>query len=122
MHFEKDWRALIGNACWSWILIWIPVAIEALKISRTSMRLDGGVLQYATGALSKRYTNIDLYRVRSVAATDSVFTGGKLIIQNSDGSQETLKYVRNAGELSGRFRTLIDAEREKHRIHTRENL
>lgn len=122
MTFQKDYRPLIVNACWAWILIWIPTIVMAMAISNTRARLDGGVLTYTTGAVTKRTTNIDLYRVRSVSSEDSFFAGGSLTFTYGDGTSDRLRYIRNANDLSPRFRALIDEQRGKQKIHSREDI
>ena len=122
MTFEKDTRPIIASALWSWILIWIPTLIIWMRVKNTATRLEGGVITHTTGAVTKSTTNIDLYRVKSVSSQDSFFTGGSLSFTYSDGSTETLRYIRNATELSPRFRTLIDEQRKAQNIRSHDKI
>jgi uncharacterized membrane protein YdbT with pleckstrin-like domain len=110
MLIEKDWKALIGNACWSWILAWIPVPFKAISIASTSYKFDGDdTLTYETGIISKRDVNIDLRRVKSISASDSPFAGGKLVIIENNGAATTLPYVKNARAVADQLRHMVDA-------------
>ncbi|MFI8597680.1 hypothetical protein ACIGDM_10240 [Rothia koreensis] len=122
MNFQKDYRPVIASALWAWILLWIPTGILAWKISNTTIRVSDEAIHYGTGTITKTFTNIDLYRVRSVGAQESLVSGGRIIVTMSDGEKYTLSYIRNAGDLSTRFRTLIDAQRRAQNIRTRDHL
>ena len=106
---EKDWKALIGNACWSWVLGWLPLIPLAISIATTSYRFDGrDTLTYCYGIIKKREINLDLRRVRSISASDSPFTGGRLVITENNGSIDTFKYVKNARRVAEQLRLMVD--------------
>lgn len=106
---EKDWKALIGNACWSWVLGWMPLIPLAISIATTSYRFDGrDTLTYCYGIIKKREINLDLRRVRSISASDSPFTGGRLVITENNGSIDTFKYVKNARRVAEQLRLMVD--------------
>lgn len=97
MTIDKDWKALIGMALWSWILAWFPVLPLAISIANTSYRFDGkDALTYGHGIINKREDNFDLRRMKSISASDSPLTGGRLIITNNDGNNHVFRYVKNA--------------------------
>lgn len=109
MVIEKDWKALIGNACWSWILAWIPLIPLAISIATTSYRFDGkDTLTYCYGIINKREINLDLRRVKSISASDSPFTGGRLMIVENNGGTDTFKYVKNARRVAEQLRVMVD--------------
>lgn len=109
MIIEKDWKALIGNACWSWMLAFIPMIPLAISIATTSYRFDGrDTLTYCYGIISKHEINLDLRRVKSISASDSPFTGGRLIIVENNGSVDTFKYVKNARRVAEQLRLMVD--------------
>lgn len=109
MVIEKDWKALIGNACWSWMLVFIPMIPLAISIASTSYRFDGrDTLTYCYGILNKHEINLDLRRVKSISASDSPFTGGRLVILENNGSIDTFKYVKNARHVAEQLRVLVD--------------
>ncbi len=109
MVIEKDWKALIGNACWSWILLWFPLIPLAVSIATTSYRFDGkNTLTYCYGVIKKREINLDLRRAKSISASDSPFTGGRLIIVGNDGSANVFKYVKNARQVAEQLRVMVD--------------
>lgn len=109
MVIEKDWRALIGNACWSWILAWIPLIPLAIIIATTSYRFDGkDTLTYSHGLVAKKEENIDLRRVKRIDASDSPFSGGKLTILENNGHIVELKYVKHARRIAEELRVMVD--------------
>lgn len=109
MVIEKDWKALIGNACWSWMLGFIPMIPLAISIAATSYRFDGrDTLTYCYGIINKHEINLDLRRVKSISASDSPFTGGRLIIVENNGSVDTFKYVKNARRVAEQLRLMVD--------------
>ncbi len=108
MTIEKDWRALIGNALWAWILIWIPTAVIAVQIATTSHRFDSSTLSWKRGLITKKTTNVDLRRVRSISAEDSIFTGGRLLITETDGTQLKIPYLKHPEEVARKLRELTE--------------
>lgn len=106
---DHDWRALIGNALWSWILAWIPLISLAIKIGTTKYSYDGQyTLTYEYGLISKKDVNIDLRRVKSISAKDSPLSGGSLVVvENNDGT-DVLPYVKNARDVAAKLRMLVD--------------
>ena len=61
LQMGKDWRALIGNACWSWILGYIPMIFKAISIATTNYSFDGTyILSQETGLITKKTTNVAL--------------------------------------------------------------
>ena len=106
---ERDWKALIGNACWSWILAWVPLIPLAIRIATTSYRFDGrDTLTYCYGIIKKCEINLDLRRVKSISASDSLFTGGRLVITENNGGIDTFKYVKNARRVAEQLRLMVD--------------
>ena len=109
MNIEKDWKALIGNACWSWILLFFPAIPLAISIATTSYRFDGkDTLTYCHGLINKQETNLDLRRVKSISASDSPLTGGRLIITENNGDTHTFRYVKNARRIAEQLRMMVN--------------
>lgn len=108
MVIEKDWKALIGNACWSWMLCFIPMIPLAISIATTSYRFDGYTLTYSRGLITKQEENIDLRRVKRIDASDSPFSGGKLTILTNDGHVMEFKYVKHACRVAEQLRVMVD--------------
>lgn len=111
MVIEKDWKALIGNVCWSWILAWIPLAFKALSIATTNYRYDGmDTLTQETGIITKRSNNIDLRRAKNINGEDSPFSGGKLTIVSNNGTVQELRYVKDARRTADNLRHIVDEQ------------
>lgn len=109
MVIEKDWRALIGNACWSWILFFIPMIPLAIRIATTSYRFDGkDTLTYSHGLITKKEENVDLRRVKRIDASDSPLSGGKLTILDNDGHVMKFKYLKHARQVAEHLRVMVD--------------
>lgn len=109
MVIEKDWRALIGNACWSWILFFIPMIPLAIRIATTSYRFDGkDTLTYSHGLITKKEENVDLRRVKRIDASDSPLSGGKLTILDNDGHVTEFKYLKHARQVAEQLRVMVD--------------
>lgn len=121
MVIERDWKALIGNLCWSWILAFIPSAFKAISIATTSYSFDGSdTLTYSHGLISRKNDNIDLRRLKSISAEDSPFTGGKLTVIETNGVARTLPYVKDARTIADSLRHLVDeASRARGDIQNR---
>lgn len=121
MVIEKDWRALIGNACWSWILAWIPLIPLAISIATTSYRFDGkDTLTYSHGLITKKEENVDLRRVKRIDASDSPLSGGKLTILDNDGHVTEFKYLKHARQVAEQLRVMVDeASRARGDVQTR---
>lgn len=112
---EKDWKALVGNALWSWILAFIPLMVVAIKIATTSYSYDGEyTLTYNFGLISKKAINVDLRRVKSISASDSPFSGGRLVILENSGETEVFPYVKDARNIATRLRQLVDQSSRKN--------
>lgn len=87
----------------------IPLIPLAISIATTSYRFDGrGTLTYCYGIIKKREINLDLRRVRSISASDSPFTGGRLVITENNGGVDTFKYVKNARQVAEQLRVMVD--------------
>ena len=72
LQIGKDWRALIGNACWSWILAFIPMIFKAISIATTDYRFDGTyMLTQETGLITKKTTNVDLQLIQEIVGHSS---------------------------------------------------
>lgn len=83
---EKGWRALVGNACWSWILGFILLAFKAISIATTGYRFDNTyTLTQETGIITKRTENIDLRRAKAINGEDNPFRGGVLTVLENSG-------------------------------------
>lgn len=108
MRIEKDWKALIGNACWSWILAWVPLAIKAIDVALTSFAFDGQTLSYTHGVITRSTENVDLRRVRQISAEDNPFTGGKLLLTQTDGLTKTVPYVKHPSKIAEQLRHTVD--------------
>lgn len=112
MVIDKDWKALIGMALWSWILGWVPVLPLAISIANTSYRFDGkDTLTYCHGVINKREDNFDLRRMKSISASDSPLTGDQLIIANNDVNRHVFRYVKNARMVAEQLRVAVDESR-----------
>lgn len=109
-QIEKDWRALIGNACWGCFLGFIPTAIKAVQISTTHYTFDGTYfLTQQTGLISRKTTHIDLRRVKMINASDSPFLGGSLSIVENNGYAYELPYIKNPNGVAQWLRTTAEA-------------
>lgn len=106
---QKDWRALIGNACWSWILCWIPLAFKAVIIGTTNYRFDNAyILTKETGVITKRTENVDLRRAKMINGEDSPFTGGVITIVENSGREYRLPYIKNARNTAVSLRNVAE--------------
>lgn len=91
------------------MLGFIPMIPLAISIAATSYRFDGrDTLTYCYGIINKREINLDLRRVKSISASDSPFTGGRLVIVENNGSVDTFKYVKNACRVAEQLRLMVD--------------
>lgn len=119
---DKDYRPALISLTYSWILLFIPTIVMALRIKSTTLRVSETTIHYETGTLTKNFQNIDLYQVHSVGATESVLTGGTIVVTMSDGTKHKLEHIPNAGEISTKFRGLIDKQRRAQNIRSREQI
>lgn len=119
---NKDYRPALISLTYTWGLGFIPSLVKFLKIRNTSLRVSETTIHYASGAFSTQYKNIDLYQVRSVNAAESVLTGGTIIVTMSDGTEHRLENIPNAGEISTKFRGLIDKQRRAQNVQSREQV
>jgi hypothetical protein len=123
MIFDKDYRAVIGTLLWSWILLWIPVPFQLWAISARQLTLYGvTTLEVKSGALSKTFQNVDLYRVKNVSAAESVFSGGRLLITTADGDTIRVPHVKDASRVAHALRAAVDQSRRDYGMSTRENI
>ncbi|CDP49233.1 PH domain-containing protein [Propionibacterium freudenreichii] len=120
MKIETDYRALIGNVIWAWILAFIPTAIVAWTISQTSYEISGTVLSAKSGLITKTIDNIDLYRVKNISAADSPLSGGKVIITNQDGTTKELRFIKSPELAAQQLRAVVDEQRRDHGTTTHE--
>lgn len=108
-QIEKDWRALIGNACWGWMLMWIPTVIKAVQIATTQYSFDGTyILTQQTGLISRKTTHIDLRRAKMINATDNLFLGGSLSVVENNGYAHELPYIKNPNAIAQWLRTAAE--------------
>lgn len=106
---EKDWRALIGNACWSWILCWIPLIFKAISVGTTNYRFDNTyTLTQETGIITKKTENIDLRRAKAINGADSPFTGGVITVQENSGREYKLPYIKDARKTAENLRRIAE--------------
>lgn len=120
INIEIDWRGLIPSLLWSWIIAWIPSMYIAVLIYMTSYKIENGMLTYKSGIISRKYRNIDLYRIKNLSAEDNLISGGKLFITDTNGTPITLPYVKNAGSVANQLRTLVNNERENKHVNAQE--
>ncbi|MDZ5076714.1 PH domain-containing protein [Nesterenkonia sp. HG001] len=121
--FDKDYRAVIGTILWSWVLFWIPVPFQLWAISSRKLTLYGvTTLEVKSGALSKNFQNVDLYRVKNVSAAESVFSGGRLFITTAEGETIRVPHVKDAGRVAHTLRAAVDQSRRDYGMSTRENI
>lgn len=111
---EKGWRALVGNACWSWILGFIPLAFKAIIIATTNYRFDNTyILTQETGIITKRTENIDLRRAKAINGSDSPFKGGVVTVLENSGREYRLPYIKNARRTAESLRRIAE-ESSRH--------
>ncbi|WP_445343466.1 hypothetical protein [Bifidobacterium sp. ESL0819] len=109
LQMGKDWRALIGNACWSWILGYIPMIFKAISIATTNYSFDGTyILSQETGLITKKTTNVDLRRAKMINATDSPFSGGSITIMENNGRSYQFPYIKHAREVAQDLRSVAE--------------
>jgi hypothetical protein len=116
----RDFTTYRWSFVWSWIGLCLPSLYYWLLINSTTVTVTDKLVSHGVGIITKTYTNIDLYQVKTVSATESFFTGGQLVFHLMDGSTRTISYVQDAGRLSGLFRGLIDAQRSSQNMYVRE--
>lgn len=113
-QIKRDWRALIANACWGWILVWIPTAIKAVQIATTHYTFDGTyILTRQTGMITRKTTQIDLRRAKMINATDNPFRGGSLSIVENSGYTHELPYIKNPNDMAQWLRTTAEESSRK---------
>lgn len=101
LQIGKDWRALIGNACWSWNLGYIPMIFKAISIATTNYSFDGTyILSQETGLITKKTTNVDLRRAKMINATDSPLSGGSITSVENNGRSYQFPYIKHAREIA----------------------
>lgn len=99
----------MGWHCGAGFLAWVPVLALAISIANTSYRFDGkDTLTYCLGIINKREDNFDLRRMKSISASDSPLTGGRLIITNNEGNRHVFRYVKNARMVAEQLRVAVD--------------
>lgn len=118
INFEKDWRGIIPNLCWSWILAWLPAIPKLIDIYTTQYQVDeqAGILIYKHGLINKRQENIDLYRVKNISSKENVFSGGYVYITYADKSVKTLPYIKNANDISVQLRNIVNGKRSEQGV------
>lgn len=119
-QLTKDDTIYRRSFLWSWVGLCLPSLYWKLLIDSVTIKVSDKVVSYGVGILTKRFRNIDLYQVHSVAAEESWFTGGKLAFKMMDGTTHTIEHVANAGYVSSLFRGLIDDQRADQRMFIRE--
>lgn len=105
---EKDWKALIGNACWAWLLAWIPTGVLAAIIALSSHHFDGTTFTFTHGLITRKTDTIDLRRVRKIDSEDNPFTGGKLIFTETNGLEQTIRFVKHPAKVARQLRAILE--------------
>lgn len=121
MEIRTDWRPVYWGLLWTWLLIFIPTIFQAVSARNARYRFAEGALIAQRGWITKRTTAVDLYRVKTVSAVSSPFTGGQVTITSQDGSTQTFKLIRNAEEVVSYIRSQAESERAAKNFKYRES-
>ena len=121
MQMKTDWRPVWWGLTWSWILACIPSIVQAIRIGTTQYLVADGALNASSGLVTKRHLSVELYRIKSVSATDNAFSGGKLHLVDQDGTARTFAYVARPEEVVLALRKQIEAAREGKSFAYRES-
>lgn len=120
-EIKLSWAGLIPSLLWSWILIWIPSMITAVKIATTKYTITGNQLTITTGLLNKRKEGIDLYRIKNVSSNQSVFGYGNIHITDQNNVTHVLQYVADSNNISGMIKDHAQTARKEQNIRVHES-
>lgn len=112
--YEKDWRAIIPNLCWSWITAFILAIPKIIDIYTTNYYFDdkADTIIYQHGLINRQQESLDLYRIKNVSSKENLFSGGYIYITYTDQTIKTLPYIKNANQMSLIIRNLANAKRK----------
>jgi len=94
----------------------------AIRVATTAYTLTGDALTIRRGAATKTSTHIELYRVRDVATTQSLLTGGKVALTMHDGSSHTVGPIKDADTVGVAIRAAVSRARASQNVQHREDL
>lgn len=111
MRIETDYKAVVMSWFWSWMLWFIPTLVIWLAVKNTVYALDGNVLVNTTGVFTKQTKLIELFRVKTITATQGLFSGGVLTLEFQDGTLQTCKYVKNPSVVATGLRAIVESSK-----------
>ena len=121
MQIKIDWRPVWWSFAWGWVLFFVPIVVMAMAASSSRYTVSDGAFNARTGIMTKRHTAVDLYRVKTVSATDNALVGGKLHIVLQDGTTYAFKYISDPGALVTAIRGHAESERRGKNFTYRES-
>lgn len=117
-----DWRPVGWSLAWSWLLAFIPTAVIAIRVANSRFALTDDAVIVRTGLVTKKTEHVELYRVRDVAASENVFSGGRLALTLQDGTAQVVQPIKDADSVARQVRALVSSARDARNVQTRENL
>ncbi len=122
VSIEIDRKPVLWSLIWSWILIFIPTALYALRLAGLSYTLTDDSIIIRTGLMSKKTEHVELYRVRNVSTASSAFSGGKVVLAMQDGTTHTIAPIQDADATGTRIRAAVNSARSSRNVQNREDL
>ena len=114
-EIKKSYLALVPSALWSWILIWIPTGIEAIKISFAKYTYNDEQIIIKTGVIHQNQVSIPFYRLKDVQCTKNIIEDmlkvGSITLYDKDKTI-LLKYVDNPDTVANNLRELMLKEKK----------
>jgi len=109
-EIKLNYLALIPGALWSWILLWIPTGIEALKIYFSKYTYDDKQIIVKSGVLHQNQYSIPFYRLKDVQSSKNIIEDllkvGKITLYDKEKVLE-LKYIERPDEIANELRNLM---------------
>ena len=120
MEIKTDWRPVWWSLAWSWLLMFIPSILMAIEAYGVRYSISDGALHASQGMMTKRHVVVELYRVKTIEASENVFSGGRVFITNQDGSSHVFKYVANPAAVVSMIRQAVSGDRDNKNFKYRE--
>ncbi|EAC8464699.1 PH domain-containing protein [Listeria monocytogenes] len=99
-EIKPSYAGIIPSLLWSWILIFIPTIITAIKIAGTKYVISDTQLILSTGLINSKQESIDLYRIKVVTSNQTAFGYGNINIVDQDSMTYVLRYITDANDIA----------------------
>jgi len=80
--YKPVWLSLL----WSYILVWIPTIVYAVKIATTEYSYDDKNLVIQTGVFTKHQKTLPFYRITDIQARKNIFGFGAIVVSDKMGA------------------------------------